>query len=121
MNVLHSQRNAPYAALLHKWADNLANLDINSRPHHQLLRPRRSATRPGFSDYGIDSYGRLFICLDILCCPNSQGKVKHSAISLMKRTYEDANCVFGLDSCLGAHDVHDICKLKAYTRVLKSP
>jgi Heterokaryon incompatibility protein (HET) len=93
-----------YVAISHVWSEGMGNPRRNSLPKCQLyeLQTRVNA----LYDLGEDgAYGGVPFWIDTLCVPLEQNARKQ-AVSLMRKTFENADAVLVFDSSLLPYSVH---------------
>lgn len=107
-----------YVAISHVWSDGIGNLQRNALPRCQLLR-LSNLVRSLQGDYS----NIVLFWVDTICVPPDAAgldEAQQLALSLMRRTYEDATTVLVLDSWLLSNTCTDKAHVETLLRIFSS-
>jgi Heterokaryon incompatibility protein (HET) len=96
--LVEAEPGMAYVAISHVWSDGMGNLRENALPRCQLLRLSNMVRSLSGEDSGI-----LLFWVDTICVPPDAAgfsEAQQRALTLMRKTYEDATAVLVLDSWL---------------------
>jgi hypothetical protein len=118
IKLVESEPSFSYVAISHVWSDGLGNPQTSALPRCQLLRLSNLIRHlPG---QGADM---LLFWMDTICCPPDsagQNEAQDLAISMMRKTYEEATVVLVLDSWLLEQNIEKMPDEEVLMRIVCS-
>ena len=120
IELIESTGDTCYVALSHVWADGLGNPFANALPRCQLSGLEILAQEV-LKTSGDDSEKPALLWLDTLCVPYNSGPGKNMAMSMMRKTYQEAHHVLVLESSLRCCHAETSDLVEAAVRIFTSP
>jgi hypothetical protein len=112
ISLIEANPDTTYVAISHVWSDGYGNPKANSMPYCQIEHMNAlSSIRFG---------APVPFWLDTLCCPVEPQEATDLAISLMRKTYEEASHVIVLDSWLHQQESADLPETEMMMRIALS-
>ena len=98
LDIVPRDPTIKYVAISHVWLNGLGNPRSNSLPRCQYNQ---------LCEYLLDMYDSpmttIYLWIDTLCCPADPGEGKDLALSLLRKTYQEADRVLVLDPYMYNH------------------
>lgn len=110
VRIVPAKPGSRYVAISHVWSDGLGNPTANSLPVCQLIRLAVQCKALYFSSDSPRSWweGSISFWIDTICCPVKDKKARARAISLMVKTYIEADRVLVIESSLLSRSIASI-------------